>query len=197
MITSMVFLVSALSLTVSPHQSTATSVQSNQQSSQSAETNHFGAPGCGPGDVDFAVKTDNGQHSIPSPDAGKAIIVFFQNDAMFGSWPRPTTRFGVDGTWAGATHANSFFYVSVVPGEHHLCASWQPQSIPVLPARPTAAAHFTAEAGQTYYFAARDFAPTNSNSVNSESELMLEPVDSDEAKILMNTFEFSSSHAKK
>lgn len=194
MIPSVVFLLSALSLTASLHQS---SFHPNQESPESTKTNRLGAPGCGPGNVDFVVKTDDEQHSIPSPDAGKAIIVFLQNDVMFGSWPRPTTRFGVDGTWAGATHANSFFYLSVVSGEHHLCVSWQPQTIQVLPARPTAAAHFTAEAGKTYSFAARDFAPTNSNGVNSESELMLETVDSDEAKILMNTFAFSSSHAKK
>jgi hypothetical protein len=159
------------------------------------QTNYFGAPGCGPASVEFEVKASNGERDVPAPDGGEAIIVFLQDDAMFGARPRPTTRFGIDGTWVGATHANSYFYVSVHPGEHHLCANWQSHVATVgVPARLTAAAHFTADAGKTYYFRAWDLGIADRG---GEAEIKLEPVDSDEAQILERTFDFSSSHTKK
>lgn len=162
------------------------------------QTNSLGAPGCGPADVQFDVKTDGGNHAVPAPEPGKALIVFLQDDAKFASRPRPTTRFGIDGNWVGATHANSFLYASIEPGEHHLCANWQNRVILIGPKRSTAAAHFTFEAGETYYFRARDVAVTDHNgAVVTEPEVKLEPVDSDEAQVLMNSFAYSSSHAKK
>lgn len=91
----------------------------------STQSNSLGAPGCGPENVKFDVKTESKQHPMPAPEAGKALIFFLQDDAKFESRPRPTTQFGIDGAWVGATQANSYFYVSVDPGEHHLCANWQ------------------------------------------------------------------------
>jgi hypothetical protein len=180
---SLVILVFASSLIPSPKTSVVPSTQ----------TNYFGAPGCGPGNVEFDVNTDHGQRDIPAPDAKTATIVFLQDDAGFGARPRPTTRFGIDGTWVGATHANSYFYVSIDPGEHHLCANWQSHGIMGIPMRPTAAAHFIAQAGKTYYFRARDIASRG----GPEAEVRLEPVDSDEGLMLVRTFDFSSSHAKR
>jgi hypothetical protein len=73
-------------------------------------------PGCGAANIEFNVKTDDKQHAAVQPDAGKANVYFLQDDAEFGSNPRPTTRFGLDGAWTGATHSSSYFYVSVDPG---------------------------------------------------------------------------------
>jgi hypothetical protein len=162
------------------------------------QSGSLGAPGCGPADVKFDVKTDSDQHTAPNPEPGKALVVFLQDDEQFNSKPRPTTRFGVDGAWVGATHANSYFYVSVDPGEHHLCASWQSRVILARPARPTAAAHFTAEAGKTYYFRARDKVITDfQGPAVSNPEVILEPVDSDEAMVLLRSFALSRSHPNK
>lgn len=80
------------------------------------QANSLGAPGCGPYDVQFDVKTAENKNALPAPESGKALVVFLQDDARFGSRPRPTTRFGIDGAWVGATHSNSYFYVSVDPG---------------------------------------------------------------------------------
>lgn len=162
-----------------------------------AQDNPLGAPGCGPADAKLGVKTDAKVHPNPDPDAGKALVFFLQDDEKFGSRPRPTTRFGIDGAWVGATQANSYFFVTVDPGEHHLCADWQNRVSLVVPTRPTAAAHFTAEAGKAYYFRARDIAITDhSGALTSDPEVKLEPVDSDEALILMNSFALSTSKAK-
>jgi hypothetical protein len=150
------------------------------------------APGCGAANVDFEVRTDNSRHPTGQPDAGKALVYFLQDDANFIDRPRPTTRFGLDGAWVGATHSDSYFYVSVDPGEHHLCASWQGLVI-LGPKRGEAALQITVEAGQTYYFRAKDV----DDSRNKPAELIFEKLDPDEAQLLMSKFSFSISNPKK
>ena len=139
------------------------------------------------------VKTTENKNALPAPDSGKALIVFLQDDARFQSEPRQTTRFGIDGIWVGATHSNSYFYVPVDPGEHHLCANWQSKAVLIGPSRSTAAMQFVAEAGKIYTFRARDLYYKDRPPV----ELKLEAVDNGEAQILMNSFELSSWHPKK
>ena len=156
-----------------------------------AQGNSLGAPGCGAENAKLEVKTEKGKYPAPTPDAGKALIFFLQDDARFDSHPRPTTRFGIDGTWVGGTQSNSYFYVSVDPGDLHLCANWQ--SFVGIGTRPTAAMHFTAEAGKVYYFVARDTFRTD----HPPAEVVLEALDSDEAQLLMSSFEFSTSQPKK
>lgn len=158
-------------------------------------------PGCGPSSVEFDVKTTR-EHPAPVPQAGEALVFFIQDDFSFQGGPRPTTRFGIDGDWVGATHANSYFYVPVRPGEHNVCASWEPLATIGLsifqPHRSEAAAHFTAQAGHDYYFRAKDILIRGAqNALLSGPEVKLESVDSDEAQVLMNSFSFSSSHPKK
>ena len=67
------------------------------------------APGCGDDNARFDVKTDSAQHLIAQPELGKALIYFLQDDSNFNARPRPTTRFGIDGAWVGATHGDSYF----------------------------------------------------------------------------------------
>jgi hypothetical protein len=149
------------------------------------------APGCGPIDAKFDVKTDKTQHPIVAAESGKAVVYFVEDDSHFQSNPKPTTRIGVDGSWVGANHGSSYFYFPVEPGEHHLCASWQ-SWIGAGTRNKAAAAHFTAEAGSVYYF-------TVKNTWLRESMIMgieLLPLDSDEGQLLASKFSFSTSHAK-
>jgi hypothetical protein len=149
------------------------------------------APGCGPADAKFDVKTDKTQHPISAAENGKAVVYFVEDDTHYQSTPKPTTRVGLDGSWVGANHGDSYFYVSVEPGEHHLCANWQ-SWVGVGSRNKAAAAHFTAEAGGVYYF-------TVKNSWLRESMIMgieLLPLDSDEGQLLASKFSFSTSHAK-
>jgi hypothetical protein len=166
----------------------------------SSQARAQGGPGCGPSDVAFDVSTKKGGPPAPAPGPGKALVYFLQDDVKYGARPRPTTRFGIDGTWVGATHANSYFYVFIDAGDHHLCANWQSDVTPFQfgPKRSTAAAHFTAEAGKSYYFRARDIAITDGRGqLVSEPEVALSPMDIDEAQVLMNSFSLSSSRPKK
>jgi hypothetical protein len=149
----------------------------------------LGAPGCGDPNAKFDVKTGSGQPSV-QPDAGKALVYFIEDDLNFGSIPKPTTRMGIDGEWVGATHGSSFFYVSVNPGVHHLCASWQSKVV-LGRGDMTSAAHFTAEAGGVYYFVVRDVWVRD-----GLTDMSFSPLDSDEGRLLANRFSLSTSHLK-
>jgi hypothetical protein len=63
---------------------------------------------------------------------------------------RPTVRVGVDGSWIGANRGNSYFFLFVEPGEHHICANWQ-SSLGIY-SKLWASRRLVAEAGQVYYF---------------------------------------------
>jgi hypothetical protein len=145
---------------------------------------------CGSEAVRFDVSTRSSQEPLPQPEAGKALLYFLQDEAGFLSRPRPTTRLGIDGNWVGASHANSYFYVAIEPGEHHLCANWQ-NIVTLFDGRKTAVAHFTAEAGKNYYFRAQNFW-----SEDSRARMEFGPLDSDEARLLMSQFSLSASHQK-
>jgi hypothetical protein len=138
------------------------------------------------------VKTDDNKHPAGQPDAGKALVYFIEDDSDFGSFPKPTTRAGVDGSWVGATHGDSYFFFSVDPGEHHLCASWQ-TAIIVGQGHKAAAAHFTAEAGNVYFFRVRNCWHRD----HGVAEIDFAPVDSDEGLLLASKFSLSTSHPKK
>lgn len=151
-----------------------------------------GAPGCGDSNAKFAVSTDAGQH-FALPEAGKALVYVIEDDSNFGSFPKPTTRAGLDGEWVGATHGNSYLYFSVDPGVHHLCASWQ-TSVVLGKGHMTAAAHFTAEAGGVYYFKVKNtFLSLERSSV---TDVTLSPLDSDEGQVLASQYSLSTSHRK-
>lgn len=157
-------------------------------------------PGCGPANVKFDVTTTKQPRAMPVDQSGKALVYFLQDDLKYNTVPRPTTRFAIDGAWVGATHANSYFYVYVDPGEHHVCANWQSDRTGLNwlgRKRSTAASQFTAEAGRTYYFRARDIARVDNQTIVSEPEVLLSAMDSDEAQVLINSFSLSSSHPKK
>ena len=158
----------------------------------------LGAPGCGAENVRFNVSTDVEKQPLPAVEAGKALVVFVQDDGSFGSHPRPTTRFGIDGKWVGATHANSFFYAQVDPGEHHVCANWQNRVELFGTPRSTAATSFTAESGKVYYIRARDMGLTDrSGAFLAQPEVELESINADEGQVLMHSFAFSAFRMKK
>jgi len=108
--------------------------------------------GCGDDSVQFDAKLEKDNPAFAGPAAGKALIVFVQTMPSEQK-VQTTTRFGVDGAWVGAGKGDSYFVVSVDPGEHNLCASMQ--SAPSRVKKQfTQMASVTAEAGKVYYFEA-------------------------------------------
>lgn len=119
------------------------------------------------------------------------MVYIIEDDTEFESFPRPTTRLGLDGQWVAANHGNSYSYFPVDPGEHHLCASWQ--GTVIVGARNTAAAaHFTAEAGKIYFFTVKNKWLRE----HGFSRVDLSPIDSDEGQLLASKYPLSTSHPK-
>lgn len=108
---------------------------------------------CGDDNVKFDVKTGAGQPEPTGPEEGKAQIVLIEDEnGPIGTFMYATVRFGMDGAWVGADYSNSYFTLTVDPGVHHLCASWQ-SSLKRLKKNVNLTS-FTAEPGRIYYFAA-------------------------------------------
>jgi hypothetical protein len=105
-------------------------------------------PSCGDANAVINVAM-HGHGTLPAPpESGKAKAVFIER-ADKNAMP-VVTRIALDGTWLGANQGNSYFELTVLPGEHHVCADWE------MPRRwikdAPAFDVFTAEAGKVYYF---------------------------------------------
>lgn len=74
------------------------------------------APGCGPDEVKFEVKTEENPHPVGRPDTGKSLVYFFQDESEFNTAFKPTTRFGVDGGWVGQRMAVRSSTFQLIPG---------------------------------------------------------------------------------
>jgi Protein of unknown function (DUF2846) len=143
---------------------------------------------CGGVPVSMAVKLDSSQHAMAQPQPGKALIYFIQDTGQGGTIAYPTTKIGIDGKWVGANKKDSYFSVSVEPGEHHLCAVIQSSFVSGGPEL----AHLKAEAGRVYYFRTRIFFAERVAEYFS-----LVPADSDEAKYLISSYPLARAHARK
>jgi Protein of unknown function (DUF2846) len=142
---------------------------------------------CGHENVSFKVKLDESPHTLAQPDPGKARVYFFHDAGTNSTVGYPTVKLAIDGTWVGANHGNSYFPVSVEPGEHRVCVTLQSSFV----AQRVELAHFTAEAGKVYYYRPQ---LVMSRSVEL---LELDPIDSDQGKYLIAFFPLSVSSPKK
>lgn len=151
---------------------------------------------CGPTRIQFEVSADKSQHSAPKPEPGKALVYIVEDERQdlppcLGNCG-DITKFGIDGRWIGANRGSSYFFFSIDPGEHHLCATWDKGGTRAQDR--TSLLRFTAEPGDTYYFRVRVTAmapPTGFYSID------LEPVNHDEGQLLVAASAFSTFHPKK
>jgi hypothetical protein len=147
---------------------------------------------CGPAGAHFDMKRDKAHHAMMEPEPAKALVYVIQDMGGFDVscfTDCISTRVGLDGAWVGANEHNSYFFLSVDPGEHHLCVNRQ--SSLELYAHMTGLAHFTAEAGKTYYFRTRTLKG------EAAAFLDIDPIDSDEAHYLITSYPLSISHPHK
>jgi hypothetical protein len=148
---------------------------------------------CGPKTIKFDVK-NGAADPAPQIQRGKALVYVIED---IGGCPgcsqtftdNALTRIGMDGAWIGANQGNSYFFLAVDPGEHHLCVNWQSRI--EVRSRAFAMANFTAQAGAVYYFLERIFPG------NADFYFDLDSVNSDEGKYLVASYSFSVSHPKK
>lgn len=148
-----------------------------------------GLAACGSWNVSFHVKLDASPQTPADPESGKARVYFIQDSGTIHTFRYPSTRLGLDGKWAGVTRKNSYFSLSLDPGEHHVCAAEQTD----IPWEHVELAHFVAEAGKVYYFLIRR--PLSENGSTQYLELHL--ADSDEARYLIAYYPLSVSQVKK
>jgi hypothetical protein len=132
------------------------------------------AAACGANDMMFNVRLSGLRHNLVQPENGKALLYFIQ-DIGLRSNPYDVTKVGLDGAWLGANQGNSYLFVSVSPGQHHLCIQAQAH---YAPGKVIELAHFTAEAGNIYYFRIRNY-------LWQSASIQLEQLDSDEARFLI------------
>lgn len=153
---------------------------------------------CGPTETEFDVKIDKARHPLAEAEAGKALVYVIE-DQKTKNVRDVTLRIGLDGAWIGANRGNSYFFFSVDPGVHHLCADWQTSVDPK--DGIVALANFTAEAGKVYYYRARTLGSIQDSWLNSWPGqywvLDLDPVNDDQGKFLVASSRFSDSRAKK
>lgn len=149
---------------------------------------------CGNDKIKFNVSTKKGQPAPAPPPAGKAQIVFVENEnQMIGTMMYATIRFGIDGAWAGANHNNSYFAVNIEPGEHHVCASWQ-SSLSMI-RKYIGVASITAEAGKIYYFAGNvKVTPVGDNTSNFDFDLT--QLSDDEGRYRVKAWRLATSKPK-
>jgi hypothetical protein len=139
---------------------------------------------CGPKGTTFEISQDETPHPQETPKPGKALVYFIQDSGPDGHRQHYTLRVAVDGAWVGAYRQNSYFVVPIDPGEHHVCAESQSGTAA---SKNLALAHFTAEAGKTYYFSTKFMAGVTTMYPISPS-LVLDRPDSDEAAYLIATY---------
>jgi hypothetical protein len=151
---------------------------------------------CGDDKVKFDVKLQKDQHTPSVPSADKALIVFEEAFDHGGGWCIKcdvTARVGLDGAWAGAAQGNSWFAVSVTPGEHHVCADWQ--SVLGRLKKKVGLASFTAEPGKIYYYRIKVNLKTISKEY-VEQDLELVPINEDEGKYGIKASALSDSQPR-
>jgi len=145
---------------------------------------------CGSDAVKFNVRSSEGRPPA-QPEPGKALVyVVEQYERPGNELGTPTVRVGLDGAWVGANRGTSHLFFPIEAGEHHLCSDWQ--SAPFWIGARVSLTSLTAEPGQTYYFRARVM-----ESSPSVWTLDLDPVNSDEGRLLVGTSPLSDYRQKK
>jgi hypothetical protein len=158
---------------------TASAFAQNQDASPTAA--------CGQAKVSFKVKLNDTPQTLTLPDPGKALIYFIHESGEASLVAYPTTKIALDGAWVGANHNDSFFFVSVDPGEHHICAALQSSFF----AGGLELAHLSAEAGKTYFYRTRFI-------LSRSVELLdMQQIDADQGRYLATSFPLSVSKPKK
>jgi hypothetical protein len=100
---------------------------------------------CGPPKEKTKVVLHKGEHPLPEPPAGKALIYVIRVRKYPDKYPSQGLRgqIGIAGQWVGGTLPGTYFYAPVEPGLVILCSAWQTSSWNLLA--------ITAEAGKVYY----------------------------------------------
>lgn len=145
---------------------------------------------CGADTQQFNVKTDAPPPPLPLLDSTKARV-YFLSTMPHEPFVSKIVRLGIDGTWLGATGADSYLVQDLAPGTHHLCASYQGQyALFDEPAQRLLQLHL--EPGKTYYVVYRAIIIRDQGLI-----AFLNPVDEDEGSFVLQRLAYATSTPKK
>jgi len=138
------------------------------------------AAACSADPVSFNISLDDARHQLEQVEPGKARIYFIQNLGPHNYVN--VIQVGLDGAWVGANRNNSWFSVSVDPGQHQVCETY---------GKLVEIADLKAKPGHVYYFRARISLGQNN------PQLDLQRIDDSEGQRLIASYPFSESKMKK
>ena len=149
------------------------------------------ANACGSQPANYVVTHDHAPLTQAPALAGKALVYIIER---MTNYPIITKKvnIGLDGTWLGATDAQSYISLTMDPGVHHLCAVYQGKAAGMDQEGHTLLLHLNAEAGKTYYLRYHAFFSKDSPGI-----AFFEAVDEDEGQLLLQQSEHATSALKK
>lgn len=112
--------------------------QQNDDKLSKEESAELRSKACGTESVNFSAQTDKKQRPMPDAPTDKALI-YVLRPTMIGY--KIHSKFAVNGDWLGVNRGNTYFFLTLEPGEHFFCSESENQSYLAL----------NLEAGKTYY----------------------------------------------
>jgi len=149
------------------------------------------AAACGSTDANYTVKhtTASVGPTQPPPRAALVYIIETMPDYPFVT---KKVNIGLDGSWVGATDAQTHISFVVTQGTHHLCAIYQGHAASMDEEGQTLLLNLKAEAGHIYYIRYHAMFLKDSPGI-----AFFEKVDEDEGPFLVQRTEEATSTLKK
>jgi hypothetical protein len=149
------------------------------------------AAACGPTEANYTVK-----HSLsssgPTQPPPRAALVYLIETMPDYPFVTKKVNIGLDGSWIGATDAQTHISFVVTQGTHHLCAVYQGHAASMDEEGHTLLLNLKAEAGHTYYIRYHAMFLKDSPGI-----AFFEKVDEDEGPFLVQRTEEATSTLKK
>lgn len=137
---------------------------------------------CGPAQDRLKVTPDSTKQVLTEPEPGKALLFIIEDNGFYNHIVGSgiTYKVGVDGAWIGGINRRSpTLAISLMPGEHHLCANWQSRLFADIASKAVTLAHLEAQPDKAYYFRIREWES------QTQVHVDLDPVDSDQGRLLI------------
>jgi hypothetical protein len=149
------------------------------------------AAACGSTDANYAVK-HTAASAVPTQPPPRAALVYIIETMPDYPFVTKKVNIGLDGSWIGATDAQTHISFAVTQGTHHLCAVYQGHAASMDEEGHTLLLNLKAEAGHIYYIRYHAMFLKDSPGI-----AFFEKVDDDEGLLLMQRTEEATSTLKK
>jgi hypothetical protein len=165
-------------------------VTASPSSAQRAAPNPVAAA-CGSTDANYTVKHSPGSSSPTQPPLREALVYLIETMPDV-PWVTKKVNIGLDGSWVGATDAETHLSFVVTKGTHHLCAVYQGHAAGMDEEGQTLLLNLKADAGHIYYIRYHAMFLKDSPGM-----AFFEKVDEDEGLLLLQRTEEATSTLKK